>query len=342
MREPIDAIVSDLPVPEPDLLARARRETAFPERHDEFMRQIEALHRVEQRPTETALPWPGHLRVAAFNTERLAHPDAARALLDASGAHVALLSEVDDGMARSGNGRPLREMIGAAGDGYVYGVEFVELDLGNAHEMQEHAGARNARGFHGNAIVSKLALEAAHVIPLDDGGFWFSGHEGTERRVGGRIAVAARIADAPHPLWVAAVHLESKSDADDRHRQIRRLLQAIERLGPDDAWVIGGDLNTKTMPDGKGEREGLLASPERHEPLFGSLKEAGFTWAGANLAEPTQRTGPQNKPQPPFRKLDWLAFRGLRASNPAVLPALDRDERPISDHELVAADFSFP
>lgn len=341
MRPLIDRIVADIPAPDADLLARARQPPATPDRHADFIRNIEALQSVEQRPPRSPLPWPGSLRVATFNAERMKRPEAARTLFEASGAHVGLFSEVDLGMVRSGNGHPLRDMIGSSGDGYLYGVEFVELDLGDIAEMRQHAGEHNARSLHGNALVTPLAVADAHVIPLEESGFWFAGRDGAQRRIGGRVAVAARLVDAPQPLWLASLHLESKTDEADRQSQIRALLTTIDRLAPSAAWIVGGDFNTKNLPRGKEERLRLLDHPERYEPLFDDLRRAGFTWADANVAEPTQRACPQGKHTPPFGKLDWLVARGMRAANPQVLPALDGEGRPISDHDMIAADFTF-
>lgn len=341
MRPLIDTTVPDLPAPPADLLDAAREPPATPERHAACVRDVEALHLVEAQAPSVTRAWPGRLRVAAFNAQRLEAPEATRTLLERAGAHAALLSEVDLGMARSGNGHPVREMADASGIGYLYGVEFVELDLGNAEEMRLYAGEQNRLGFHGNALATGLALADPHIVPLEESGFWFPGHEGAERRIGGRIAVVARVADAPRPLWLASLHLESKTDPADRRAQIQALLRAVERLGPDDAWILGGDLNTKALSHDPAEAERLLDDPGRHEPLFRDLAEAGFTWVGANQPAPTQRTGRHGRPKPPFAKLDWLVVRGMKAAAPEVLPALDPDGQPISDHEMIAAEFFF-
>ncbi|MGO4572823.1 endonuclease/exonuclease/phosphatase family protein [Microvirga sp. 2TAF3] len=341
MRPLISMLVQDLPAPDSATLAEARQPPATRERHDRFLQDIGAFHGIEYRPPSHPLAWPGRLRLAAFNAERLKYREAARALLDRAGAHVALFSEVDLGMARSGNGHPLRELIGAAGEGYVYGVEFVELDLGDAREMREHAGEHNARGFHGNAIVTKLALAEPRLIPLEESGFWFPGRDGAQRRVGGRMALAARVADAPRPLWLVSAHLESKTDAADRQAQIQTLLRALDKLAPDAACIIGGDFNTKDLPHGGEEQQVWLEAPERYEPLFDDLRGAGFEWVAANVAAPTQRTGPSHKPEPPFGKLDWIVVRGMKAERPQVLAALDGQGRPISDHDMITVDLSF-
>ena len=107
---------------------------------------------------------------------------------------------------------------------------------------------------------------------------------------------------------------------------------------PGEPCIIGGDFNTKALPRGDDERHLLLEAPERDEPLFADLKNAGFEWAAANLALPTQGPGPTNKHEPPFGKLDWLVVRGLDAWNPQVIAAVDREGRAVSDHHLITVD----
>jgi endonuclease/exonuclease/phosphatase family metal-dependent hydrolase len=244
-------------------------------------------------------------------------------------------------MARSGNVHTIRELVASKGEGHLYGVEFVELDLGDAQEMRRHADERNACSLHGNAIVSGLAFERPCVIPLEESGRWFSGVEGAQRRIGGRIALAARVAHAPRPLWVVSLHLESKTDPADRQFQVRNLLRALERLAPNEACIIGGDFNTKALPRGEDERPSVLEEPERYEPLFADLRAAGFSWSGANRADPTQRDGPSKTHPRPFGKLDWLFVRGMHAENPQVVPSLDEQGQPISDHEMITVDVVF-
>ncbi|MXQ13825.1 endonuclease/exonuclease/phosphatase family protein [Microvirga makkahensis] len=338
MRPLIDRSVSDLPCPDPALLEEARRTAHASSAHRDVLSRIEAFRRLETRPPRNPVSCPGRLRIAALNAERLKRPEEVRRLADRVGAHVLLLSEVDVGMARSGNIHTIRELVAPMGEGYLYGVEFVELDLGDEQEMRCHAGQRNLCALHGNAIVSGLAVERPHVIPLEESGLWFQGFEGAQRRIGGRIALAACVADASRPLWVVSLHLESKTDPADRRLQIRNLLHALKRLAPDDACVIGGDFNTKALPSGVGERHLLLEEPERYEPLFADLREAGFSWARANRADPTQRDGPSKTHPRPFGKLDWFFTRGVRAENPQIVPSVDGQGQPISDHEMITVD----
>ena len=342
MRPLIDRIVPELATPDSALLDEARWASAqHQSAYGSLLERVPALHAVEQRPPADPLPWPGSLKVAAFNAQRLRDRRAVRHLMGQAGAQVALLSEVDVGMARSGNAHTIRDLIAGSGEGYLYGVEFVELDPGSADEAAQCANQGNARGLHGNAIVTGLALEHPCLIPLEESGLWFSGIDGFQRRIGGRMALAARVAQAPRPLWIVSTHLESKTDPADRQAQIRVLLRALDEIAPGEACVIGGDLNTKALRCGEDERHLLLEAPEAYEPLFSDLREAGFTWRHANLALPTQTPGPTNKHEPPFGKLDWLVVRGLEANNPQVIPAVDEQGRAVSDHEMIAADLRF-
>ncbi|MBB3018616.1 endonuclease/exonuclease/phosphatase family metal-dependent hydrolase [Microvirga lupini] len=342
MRPLIDRIVPALQAPDGTVLEEARRASAQKHRvaHRSFLERIPALHTVEQRPPADPLPWRGSLTVAAFNAQRLKDRRAVRHLMRQAGAQVTLLSEVDLGMARSGNMHTIQDLITGQGEGYLYGVEFVELDLGSADEVEQCAGQSNAQGLHGNAIVTGLALERPCLIPLEENGLWFPGIDGHQRRIGGRMALAARVARAPRPLWIVSTHLESKTDPADRQAQIRALLRALDAIAPGEACVIGGDFNTKALPRGEDERQLLLEAPEHDEPLFADLRDAGFTWRHANLALPTQTPGPTNKHEPPFGKFDWLVVRGLDASNPRIIPAVDEKGRAVSDHEMIAVDIA--
>lgn len=341
MRPLIDRILQRLPCPDGLLLEEARRKSPDPTAYRDFLNRVEAFHALEQQPPMREIHGSGRLRVAALNAERLKRPAVVRRLMNQAGVQVLLLSEVDVGMARSGNTHTIHELIGASGEGYVYGVEFVELDLGDKDEIHRHTGERNACSLHGNAIVSGLALESACLIPLEESGRWFAGFEGAQRRIGGRIAIATRASWGGRPFWSVSLHLESKTDPGDRQMQMAHLLRALDRLAPNEACIIGGDCNTKALPRHEGDRHLVMEQPEREEPLFEDLRKAGFSWADANLAVPTQRDTPSKAHSKPFGKLDWLFVRGLKAENPQVVPAVDEQGQAISDHEMIAVDLVF-
>lgn len=333
----VTATVPALPAPQADLFEAAMLAELTRETHDGLALDLPAFNALELRASPPRDLAAGPVVVAAWNAERLKHAGPSAALVRAAGADVLLLSEADVGMARSGNRHTVAELADALGMGYAYGVEFLELGLGDERERRWHRGERNRVGFHGNAIVSRFALTKPSLIRLDDGAVWWVAAKDDQRRLGFRMAVAAEIETRAGPVLAVSVHLESKSDAADRAAQMGRLVETLDRVYPGLPAVVGGDLNTKGLPL---DPQSWLREPELHEPLFALMRGAGFDWRAANNAEPTIRTLPDGEPQPPFRRIDWLFTRGLEASVPRTIEAVDAEGSAISDHEMIAAEIA--
>jgi endonuclease/exonuclease/phosphatase family metal-dependent hydrolase len=335
----------------PDLSAldAAARELilARPATVEEHARQFAAcacLHEIEiAAPPDAGPPLAGPARVVFWNAERGKFLDASAALLGRLGAAACLLCELDLGMVRSGQAHTARELAARLGAGYVFGAEFVELGLGDAWERERHAGEINAAGLHGAAILSPYPLERPALVRLPPDGAWFDGTRG-ERRVGDRIALLATMRIDGRPVTLADVHLESHSDPASRSAQMALLLEAIDAYGGEQPVLLGGDFNTSTASRGwargTGEREVLpaarLLDPVPHEPLFALAAAKGYDWTACNtLGIPTQRTRPDGTPPPPFGRIDWFFTRGLVASDPQTIPAVDAKGIAISDHEML-------
>lgn len=292
------------------------------------------FHYIEVAAPPVPSPAPARLRVVAANLERGRRLDEWARLLDAADADVVLCSEVDDGMARSGNGAVARDLAAALGMGYVAAVEFVELSLGGDEERAVLApDAVNARGLHGGAVLSRYPLDRPAAVRFEFDGGWH-GPASPEPRVGGRLAVLATVGD----LVVVAPHLESHGSPSGRARQLADLLDLVEPYAAGRPVVVGGDLNTHTLDlSGGGEGHGPL-TPERfrhpvdHEPLFAEAAARGYGWDDADAGEPTHRT-PGGRGD---LRLDWFLTRGLTATDPEVIPALAADGTPLSDHEVIA------
>jgi len=329
---------------------------AAPVRHDGFAEAFagfECLHTVEVMPPPVLASGRESARIVFWNAERLKYFEPSVAMLASAGADVLLLCEGDLGMARSGNRHPMAELAGRLGAGYAFGVEFVELDLGDARERAWHAGQQNSAGLHGGGIVSAMPLRRPALVRLETSGRWFDGAFG-ERRVGGRIAVMAEIELAGSPVLVVSTHYESHTDPDDRLLQTRTLLDAVDAHAPGTPVLIGGDFNTNTFT--RPEKDDLdavvaalaadpkrLVEPDPFEPMFAELNERGYEWQSCNLPlAPTQRTRPDGTPRPPFGKIDWLFARGVHCTDPAILPAVDKDGVAISDHEALAVTIALP
>ena len=328
--------VADLPLLDPALLHEAAAGDPTPPRHDALVARVPALRLVEAR--QPALPprlLPDRLRVAAWNVERCLHVEASAALLRRAGADVALLSEMDLGMARSGHRHTTRDLADGLGAGHVFGVEFVELGLGFGSEIARFAGRSNTGALHGNAVVSALPFRDPFVVRLDRGGAWF-GLDWHHRRLGGRIAVGATVDLARGPVLVVSVHLENRSTPAERCAAMERLLAA---LAPGTPAVVAGDLNTSALPDLSAETgRGWFERPEAAEPLFGAMREAGFDWLRCNAPDQTRRIIPDGRPTPAVRRIDWLFTRGLDASSPRTWAAVDDEGLPLSDHEMITVD----
>jgi endonuclease/exonuclease/phosphatase family metal-dependent hydrolase len=293
------------------------------------------LDRVERRHAQPVEEAPAALRVVSWNAERLKHVEASAALLARLEADVVLLTEVDRGMARSGNRDTVGDLARLLGMGWVFGVEFVELGLGDSRERAWHGGETNRDGLHGNAILSRLPIDRAGMVRLETDGFWFMGERNGERRIGGRQAVLASIAG----ITFAAVHLESHSDPQHRATQTAVLLDDVEAFAAAEPIVIGGDFNTATVEHGAkgGLAAERLLDPVPFEPLFEVMAARGLAWEEANtMGVATQRSRPDGTPAPPFGRIDWLFTRGLAARSPATIPAQDDDGAAISDHEVLA------
>jgi endonuclease/exonuclease/phosphatase family metal-dependent hydrolase len=282
----------------------------------------------------------------AWNAERCKRVEAAADLLAPTGADAILLSEMDWGMARSGQRHATRELAAALGCGYVFAVEFLELGLGNESERARHAGEANAVGYHGGAILSRHPLLDPALVRLGGDGDWFDGSRG-ERRVGGRIALVAKLRVAGTEIALASVHFESHADPAFRAAQMRTLLDALQVYAPGAPALVGGDVNAHSLGrrhfrDRELLRAALeedrerLARPVPHEPLFAAAEGAGFDWRRCNAEGSTER---RRAPEPSGRgvlKLDWFFTRGLATSDPEVMPALDGADAALSDHEAIA------
>lgn len=336
----IDHTVPALPEPASDLLAEARRIAANRTEHDRLAAALPCLQAVELVPPPRPQRLGGRIRIASWNAERCKYLPESVALLDGIGAEVVLLTELDIGMARSRNRHTVRELADGLGAGYAFGVEYVELGLGDGREKIWHANENNAIGLHGNAILSKARLDRSAIVRLDEGARWFAGEQTTnERRIGARMAMLASVDAGGAPLLVASVHLESSTDAADRAAQVAVLLRAIAARAGDQPVVIGGDFNTAALPPADAD-DAWFERAASYEPMFALLGEAGYAWRAANTAQATERMRPDGTPEPPYRKIDWFFTRGVMVENPRTVAAVDLSDSAISDHEVLVIEIA--
>ena len=340
----VDATVSLFEPLTGNVIAKAQSGDATRELHDACIADIPAFHALEQVPSSvpmTPMRSNGRFVIFSWNAERLKYDVPSRALAGSVAPDVILLTEVDIGMARSGNRHTVSDFARPIGAGYVYALEFAELGLGDDREMIWHKDEANSFGYHGNAIVSRHPLQEPFVVRLDDGAHWFIGLETVDqRRIGFRNAVAARIGEGDNALWCVSAHFENRATPETRADQARRLVAAINQRAGDLPVIIGGDFNTSTLPTDPQALERAFNDPSALEPMFAVFRDAGFGWYDANVAEPSCRTRPDGTPVAPFTKIDWFFTRGLDASDPATLAAVDSEGSAISDHEALRVTVS--
>lgn len=293
--------------------------------HAEALASVVSLQRVEAPASGLGEPLSFPLTVAAWNLERCYAVEKSADTVAREGADIALLSEVDNGMARTGQRHTSRDMAAQLGMAYAYGVEFLELELGHGVELEFCKDDFNRNGFHGNALLAKTALQAPVLIRLPDQLFWFNNE--VSARVGSRCAIGAAVMTVDGPLYAVSVHLESRGDAAHRRDQMQALLDAVDQLAGDAPVIIGGDLNTGLADGGDFEKE----------TLFAHAYGRGYERHGGPIDRMTTRPSRVSVNPRGVFKLDWFLTRGLEVEESRIVPALAPDGEVLSDHEMVVA-----
>jgi endonuclease/exonuclease/phosphatase family metal-dependent hydrolase len=195
--------------------------------------------------TSLQSPQSPSIRATAWNIERGLRLDSIIRVLGEhpvlSGSDVLLLTELDYGMARTGNRFVAREIAQQLRLNYVFAPCYINLNKGSG--LEAHTSGENAQALHGNALFSRYPLTRAHSLALPNGK---DKMQGKEKRLGSQRAV---IADIEHPagaIRLVSLHLDAHSTQRHRHRQMRLLLDHLETLSPQLPVLIGGDWNTST------------------------------------------------------------------------------------------------
>lgn len=298
--------------------------------HRTLLADTPAMNAVQVGGTAGRTVLAASVTVVAWNVERCLFPEDTAAHLTPLAPDIVLLSEVDHGMARTGQRHTTEVVAAALGMSYAFGVEFFEMGLGGPTERRFCKDAFNSCGWHGNAILSAVPFGRVAMVRLDDEGHWFAsaGADPDQPRIGGRMALLAEVPTQAGPLTVVSTHLESNADAAFRHAQFEVLLDAVDHFAPSGPVLIGGDLNT-----------GNHAPPDfdwRQETLFAAAEARGFSWA---FTADGSTTRPSLITPHPDRvmKLDWIAGRGLSAQDSGVLSSVSAADTPLSDHDAVWA-----
>ncbi len=249
-------------------------------------------------PVATA-PGTDNIRVLAWNIERGIRFEG---ILDVLRNHeklidkdVLLLTELDYGMARSGNRFVAQEIARELKLNYAFAPVYVPLQKGSGVESDMEGD--NTKSIHGLAMFSRYPMKNVHAVPLPNGKdkMW-----GKEKRLG---YLRALFADIDHPsgeFRAVTVHLDAHCSRAHRHRQIKIILDHLDTLPPLPV-IIGGDWNTTTYNAQSASRAILgywrrvmmgvkkvvknhLPHPDRYfeRRLFGELESRGYKYKSFN------------------------------------------------------------
>jgi endonuclease/exonuclease/phosphatase family metal-dependent hydrolase len=151
-----------------------------------------------------------------------------------------LLTELDHGMARSGNRFVARELAHELQMNYAFVPCYLALNKGSGVEADIEG--ENTKAIHGLAMLSRYPMKNAHSIGLPNS---IDKMRGKEKRLG---TLRALIADIAHPAGdfrAVTLHLDAHSSRAHRQLQVRILLEHLGTL-PELPTIIGGDWNTTT------------------------------------------------------------------------------------------------
>jgi endonuclease/exonuclease/phosphatase family metal-dependent hydrolase len=206
-----------------------------------------------------------------------------------------LLTELDYGMARSGNRFVAKEIAEALGMNYAFAPVYIALQKGSGVEAA--MSGENTRSIHGLAMLSKWPMRNVHAVSLPNGKdkMW-----GKEKRLG---FLRALFADIDHPsgtFRAVTIHLDAHCSRAHRRRQMKIILDHLDMLDPLPT-LIGGDWNTTTFNSQSSTRAIMgywrrvfmgpknvasnhLPHPERffERPLFGDLESRGYQFRPFN------------------------------------------------------------
>ena len=262
---------------------------------------VESFASSEPQNPNSQIPNPNSVRALAWNIER---GNVFEGIVDALATHermkdkdVLLLTELDYGMARSGNRFVARELAERLNLNYAFAPVYIALQKGSGVETE--AEGENTKSIHGLAMFSKWPMKNVHAVPLPNGKdkMW-----GKEKRLG---YLRALVADIEHPAGefrAVTVHLDAHCSRAHRRKQMKIILDHLDTL-PRLPALLGGDWNTTTFNSQNSTRAIMgywrrvfmgpkkvatkhLPFPERffERPLFEMLEARGYHYRDLNEA----------------------------------------------------------
>jgi endonuclease/exonuclease/phosphatase family metal-dependent hydrolase len=239
------------------------RDALYRQHQQEVRRVLDGFEWDVEGPTH--VPTGREVRAVAWNIERGKRWAGVGQLLrehpELEGADLVLLNEVDIGMGRSGNVNVPRMIAQTLGLNYVYCN--YELLLSPGDHFERSHGEANTLSMHGAAVLTRLPLSRVGAVTLPE---YTDKFHADEKRLGGKRALMCEVATDAGPITVVLPHLDPFAGPRHRGRQMRRIVDCLDRFG-NDRVLLGGDLNTNTYD--LGTRRGLAANVARKLVVLG-------------------------------------------------------------------------
>jgi endonuclease/exonuclease/phosphatase family metal-dependent hydrolase len=216
---------------------------------------------------------------------------------DMKDADIFFLTEVDWGMARSGNRNVAADLGKATGLRAYFAPSYFNFTAG--HGSERSIGEPNAVGLHGKAILSRYPLTNLRVAAMTNATNKF---KSKEVRVGRKRSLIADLPVGNNNLALACVHLDAFSSPQMRAFQFRQAVAPLLNGGLASPALVAGDWNTNTMNSTSGRtlflsvlRQFVAPGPKRmirshhaypqkkfDRPLFEALEALGLDYESFN------------------------------------------------------------
>ena len=255
------------------------------------------------------------IRVVDWNIDRGFKLPSIVEFLGDTNADILALQEVDINARRTNRINVAREIAQKLRLNYVFGREFVELTQ----------GSKTDPAYHGQATLCRWKISSPRVIHFRlQSNFWqphwyLPKIKPFQERLGGRIALTAKIDIGGVPLTSYNLHLESRANDELRLYQLEAVLRDAVECDPRQPIVLTGDLNLNASTSAAAE----------------VLSRAGFRDVVPTARVPT--TSPRHLLDA-GRHIDWAFVSGpINAGNGQVHRSVKA-----SDHYPISFDLGWP
>ncbi|MCB1883988.1 MAG: hypothetical protein KDG89_08340 [Geminicoccaceae bacterium] len=303
--------------------------------YEELLLGLPLFGKIEARlPPDLLLTPPDRLRVGFVCLGPRADLAGIGRLLDRSGLDVLLVPEVDVGMSRSGNLHEAAVLADSLDMGYAFAVEALALPGDDPDDRS--VGAADLYGLLGTAMLFRPTLQALGGLRVDMSGRWFQA--AAERRLGGTVALFARIGLGHEFVTLTTVALDPALPMQERRQQVLSLLERLDAHDPLSPALValdpgGDDLFQDLGSFAERPRIARLAlSLGRLDPLLGAFLKRGFSWASGHLS-----AGARSAP-----RSGVFFARKLRCEAARVVPAVDASGNRFARSDLAVVEIGLP